>query len=268
MENTTRNHHSARVGIFQFDVQCGKPSENVEHVIASLEFFSDCQTDLVVLPEMWLCGFDNISLREHANTSKQALNTIITYARQFKLMIAGSLPEIENQKIFNTFYVIDKDGSIQGKYRKIHLFSPTDEPRYFSAGNEVVVCETSIGKIGLMICYDLRFPELCRKLTMMDATIVLVCGQWPKARIHHWDILNCARAIENQLFIVAANRCGKDNDLIFGGHSQLISPTGDILAKADDTEQCLSAVLDFKLIHQFRKAIPCLQERVKLLDST
>lgn len=177
------------------------------------------------------------------------------------ILIAGSLPESTENNIFNTTYIVDTNGAVIGSYKKIHLFSLMEEEKYFSSGNKIVVCETSIGPIGIMICYDLRFPELCRSLALKGALVVLVSAQWPLVRIDHWNVLLRARAIENQIFIAAANGCGNDDGIKFGGHSQIISPTGNILAMAG-ADPCLKyAELNLKEISEFRNNIPCFMER-------
>ena len=113
-----------------------------------------------------------------------------------------------------------------------------------------------------MICYDLRFPEICRSLALKGARIVLVCAQWPEARIAHWNVLLQARAIENQLFIVAANRTGRDAALSFPGHSQIISPFGEILAKTISPKDEVSSEINFKDIDAFRNHFNCIAERM------
>jgi len=95
-----------------------------------------------------------------------------------------------------------------------------------------VVVETTLGDIGLMICYDLRFTELCRSLVLKGAQMVAVVAQWPAIRVAHWDVLLRARAIENQVFVFGVNRCGKDGALVYGGHSRIVSPWGEVLARA------------------------------------
>jgi predicted amidohydrolase len=113
-----------------------------------------------------------------------------------------------------------------------------------------------------MICYDLRFPELCRSLALGGAKMVAVMAEWPAERVAHWKALLKARAIENQLFIVGANRCGQDGDLVYAGHSRIISPYGDVLARAGKRPATLSADVDLSLVERVRRQIPCLQERM------
>ena len=176
------------------------------------------------------------------------------------LVCVGSLPEPEAGRIYNTAYVIDR-GEIIASYRKLHLFSTMQEDRFLAAGNEVLVAETSIGRLGIAICYDLRFGELFRKLALEGAEIICLPAEWPKPRQEHWNTLLRARAIENQLFIAAANCCGVQGKFDFFGHSQLISPLGNLLAFAGEEETDLIAEFDFAEMAQYRKQIDTLGDR-------
>lgn len=252
---------SFKAGVIQFDVKLGDVPSNMSSAFESLQQLGVLSVDLAVLPEMWSCGFDNQRLFEHARETPAILDRLSQVASEYRMMIAGSLPEASGEDMFNTLYLIDGSGSLAGFYRKIHLFSLTDEDRFFAAGETAVVCRTSLGPIGLMTCYDLRFPELCRSLTLKGARVIVVPAQWPEVRIHHWDVLLQARAIENQVFVVAANRCGKDNGLVYGGHSQIVSPTGHVSVLADNGNAVLDSAIDFQELSEFRNKIPCLTER-------
>jgi len=248
-----------KTGTFQFDVRLGDIESNLAKVIEGLYVLGDRNVDMAVLPEMWSCGFDNNRLINHAKQTPFIIDTLSRTAAKYNMIVAGSLPEASGKDIFNTSYLIDTNGNIAGYYRKIHLFSLTEEDRYFSAGNRAVVCNTSICPVGLMICYDLRFPELCRSITLKGALVVIISAQWPLGRIKHWDILSQARAIENQIFIIATNRCGKEKEIEFGGHSQIISPTGEILSMAGKGECASVAEINLYKIMEFRDKIPCLK---------
>jgi omega-amidase len=125
-----------------------------------------------------------------------------------------------------------------------------------------MVCNTEAGRIAIMICYDLRFPELARRLALDGANLLCVSALWPQARIDHWSLLLRARALENQLFVLGCNGSGKDGKTIFGGRSALISPQGSPLAEANDHEQRLLAPLELNELSHFREQIPCFADRV------
>jgi predicted amidohydrolase len=136
-----------------------------------------------------------------------------------------------------------------------------NEDRSFTGGDKWTVVDTSVGRIGVFICYDLRFPELSRRLAVEGAEIIVVPGEWPKPREEHWRTLLRARAIENQLFVVAANCCGVTGRLDFFGMSMIIDPRGVVMAEGgyDPTE--LIADLDFDDMGKWREQIPCFRDR-------
>jgi len=251
-----------RAAIIQFDIRGGEVERNLGIAKRRIATLAKQDVRLVLLPEMWSTGFANERLKELSETTPRVLEDLSGVARKLRLMIIGSLPEKRKDGVYNTAYVVDRDGSIAGIYRKVHLFSPTAENRYFKPGRKAVVCQTSLGPIGLMICYDLRFPELCRSLALGGAKMVAVVAEWPAERVAHWEVLLKARAIENQLFVLGANRCGRDGGLVYAGHSRIISPYGDILARTGKGPATLSAAIDLGLVERNRKQIPCLQERM------
>jgi predicted amidohydrolase len=135
------------------------------------------------------------------------------------------------------------------------------EDRSFDSGDSWLLVESSVGKIGVFICYDLRFPELARRLAIEGAEILVVPGEWPKPRQEHWRTLMRARAIENQLFVVAANCCGMTGKLDFFGMSMIIDPKGELLAEAGYEPQNIVATLDFDAMAAWREQIPCFNDR-------
>ena len=251
-----------KAGIVQFDVRPGNIESNLSSALKGIDQLGALNAKIALLPEMWSCGFDNKNLSKHAEKTDNIIDELTRTASRYNMIIAGSLPESSGNDIFNTMYLIDGGKGVINTYRKIHLFSHAKENKYFCAGNRAVVCETSAGPVGLMLCYDIRFPELCRTLTLSGALLVLTSAQWPLERIAHWDILLRARAIENQIFMVAANRCGMENSIEYGGHSLLVSPFGEILARAEDRECIISSEIDFTELAEFRRKIPCLNERM------
>lgn len=256
MEASIENIHTA---VVQLDIHLGKIENNISDALGILKGLN---SDLAVLPEMWTCGFDNSNLSKHAGQTPEILKLLSGICIDNKMVIAGSMPERSGEAIFNTMYVMDVDGRIAGKYRKTHLFRPTDEHLFYTPGNGIGICNTSLGPLGMMVCYDIRFPELCRKLALSGALLVLVSAQWPLSRINHWKVLTEARAIENHLFLICANRCGKDPDLIYGGNSRIVSPLGEVLADAGESgSTCMTAVIHSKEIAESRCRFSTLAER-------
>jgi len=257
-----KNPETLIAGILQFDVKTGDIDANMTSMISGIHRLGEKGTQITVLPELWSAGFDSPSRTiEQAEQTPQIIEKLGELAKKYRMVIAGYLPKKSGKRLYNTMMVIDSDGTIAGCYRKIHLFSFIGEDKVFSAGNQAVACSTSCGPIGLMICFDLRFPELCRSLALTGARMIIVSAQWPASRIHHWDTLLQARAIENQIFIAACNRVGIDGDLSFNGHSQIISPDGKVLAKLIDHADETTAKIDFNGIDIVRNRFNCLTQR-------
>lgn len=249
-------------GLAQWDVQSGGIQANRTKAVDAIIRLAAAGADLAILPELWSCGFDHDQMASHAEKTPEIIKDLCALSQKYEILIAGSLPEADDGRIYNTLFVTDRNGSLAGKYRKIHLFKFNKEEKTFSPGDRALVCATTIGPIGLMICYDLRFPELCRHLAVSGARLVVVCAQWPESRIHHWDALLTARAIENQIFIAASNRVGTEGDLTFTGHSRIIAPDGALLACLQDTTDETTAQIDFSKIDEIRQCYDTISERV------
>ncbi|MBL0224614.1 MAG: carbon-nitrogen family hydrolase [Geobacteraceae bacterium] len=244
----------------QFNVKQGDVDANLEHVRTALRRAAGTGVQLAVLPEMWSTGFSYRNLNELARRTAGIVEELLVLSRELKLVIVGSMPEPHGEKVYNTVYVAD-NGRLAGTYRKLHLFSLLGEDKAFDSGDSWLLAETSIGKVGVIICYDLRFPELSRRLALEGAAVICVPAQWPKPRQEHWRTLLRARAIENQLYVVACNACGPIGKLDFFGMSLIIDPKGELLAEASETEGTISAPLDMQLMADWRAQIPCFNDR-------
>ena len=249
-------------GCCQFGVLPGDIDGNLAIVERRLAEYAKEDCRLVVLPEMWSCGFAYPLLRAMAERTPEVLRRMRAWARDRGTVLVGSLPEVDGDTVYNTSTVVDASGEIAGSYRKVHLFSLLGEHLHFGRGGSLLVCDTAVGRIGVMICYDLRFPELARRLALDGAEILCVSAQWPRARIEHWSILLRSRAIENQLFVVGCNGSGVEGDLRYGGASAVVSPLGTILAEAGARDGTTLASMDFTEMAAFRQRIPCLTDRV------
>jgi len=251
---------SVKAAAVQFNISPGEIEPNLLHVRRELERLAGEGVRLVVLPEMWATGFAYKQLNELAQQTAGLVGELADLSLKYGMVIIGSLPEPHDNKVYNTAYVLDC-GELKGKYRKIHLFSLMQEDRFFDAGDSWLLVETSIARIGIFICYDLRFPELARRLAVEGAEILVVPGEWPKPRQEHWRALLRARAIENQLFVIAANCCGMVGKLDFFGMSMIIDPKGDLLAEAGYEPESITAPLDFAAMSAWREQIPCFNDR-------
>jgi predicted amidohydrolase len=249
-----------KAAAIQFNVKQGDVDANLAYVREALARVAAQGANLAVLPEMWSSGFAYKNLNELALRTLEIVDELLKLSRQLKLVIVGSMPEPNGDKVFNTIHVMD-NGTLAGVYRKIHLFSLLGEDRAFSGGDSWLLADTSIGKVGVIVCYDLRFPELSRRLAVEGAQVICVPAQWPKPRQEHWRTLLRARAIENQLFVVSCNTCGIVGKLDFFGMSMIIDPKGEVMADAGECEGEIFAALDMQAMNEWRAQIPCFNDR-------
>ena len=244
----------------QFTIALGDIEANLSHVTHTLHRLHEAGVELAVLPEMWACGFAYRELNALARRTPELVERLRALSEELSMVIVGSLPEAHGDKVYNTAYLLDR-GELAGSYRKLHLFSLMGEDRSMESGDRVCVAQTSVGRIGMMICYDLRFPELARRLALEGAEIIVVPGEWPKPREEHWRTLLRARAIENQLFVIAANCCGMVGKLDFFGMSMIIGPKGEVLAEGGDECCEPSALIDPEEMARWRESITCFRDR-------
>jgi predicted amidohydrolase len=239
----------------------GAVEANAERAFALLRQAAERGAALCVLPEMWSTGFAYDRLPALARSTPGILHDLRALATEKRLVIVGSLPERAGRYVYNTLHVINASGAITGQYRKAHLFQPSGEHLHFGKGSKAEVALTDLGVVGPHICYDLRFPELSRKYFLEGATLFCVSAQWPTVRKAHWELLNTARAVENQLFVVASNAVGRSGDFHFSGGSLIVSPWGERLADAGEEEGLAMASIDPSQVAEVRRRIPCAQDR-------
>jgi predicted amidohydrolase len=253
-----------RVALVQLDVNDSETiPERIERAGALVEGLVD--VDLAVLPELWHVGaFDLEAARENAQPMDGPVVTRMraAAAKAGIWLHAGSFAELSGGHRYNTSVVIDPSGDVVATYRKQHLFGWEDgEPSVMTAGDTLVVLPTPLGATGLATCYDLRFPELYRRLVDSGTETFLMASGWPMPRIEHWSILARARAIENQAWVVACNTAGTHNGVLMGGRSVVIDPRGTVVAEAGDEEEILYAEVDPAAVREWRQAFPALTDR-------
>ena len=251
---------SIKVSSLQFNITLGCVEENLSKARAAISRAAAKGVQLAVLPEMWSAGYDYKRLAKHAAETPRVIEEVCRLSFEHKMVVVGSLPEAEDGKIFNTAYVVD-NGEILDKYRKLHMFSTMGEDRFLSPGDRSLVVSTSVGRLGIAICYDLRFPELFRKMALEGAEIICLPAEWPKPRQEHWRTLLRARAMENQLFVIATNCCGIQGQLDFFGMSLLLSARGEVLAEGGETDVELIATFELQEMIDYREQIRCYDDR-------
>jgi omega-amidase len=248
-----------RIGLAQFNIHWEDPMANFEHVEHLMKF--DEGLDFLLLPEMWSTGFtmNPATFAEHA--PGPALSWMIDNAHRHNFVIGGSIAVEENGQYYNRWYAVYPDGKVVS-YDKKHLFSYGKEDKHYSSGHTHPLIEISGWKIMPIVCYDLRFPVWCRNTSGYD--LLVVDANWPTPRIHHWDALLRARAIENQSYVAAVNRIGSDgNGLHFPGHSSIYDMNGSALMELKDQEAIGVYTLDKLALTQYRDHFRFLQDQDK-----
>jgi omega-amidase len=222
--------------------------------------------DLIVFPEAADTGYSMPVIRDLAKPwTEGAVPALQEIAKEFGLTIVSGVSERAGDRIYNSQVFIDPRGEIAASYRKTHLFvlPPNDESSCYSPGDKFVSVAANGFRFGLSICYDLRFPEVCRALALEHgANVMLVSSAWPLPRAAHLRALSVARAIENQSYLVLANRAGADAGVTCCGMSAIIDPSGVIIASAsDDREEMITGEISKEVVAAVRDKIPVFAHR-------
>lgn len=253
------------IALIQTDICHGKPSENREIIREWLEkaISATEKPDVIVLPEMWNSGYALTEIHKLAEPEgRSSREWLADFAKEHAVcLVAGSVSELRDGKVYNTMRVYGRDGKETAMYSKIHLFRLMQEEQYLAPGEAPVVFELEGQSCGASICYDIRFPELTRTLALMGAKVLFVPAAWPHPRLHHWRTLLMARAIENQMYVVACNRTGQSGKDHFFGHSLIIDPWGETIAEAGEEETILTGAIDLSLTDEVRSRIPVFEDR-------
>jgi len=244
----------------QLDIVWSDPQAN-RQALADLLSSADIEPgDLVVLPEMFSTGFsmDPTALAESPDGPTAIF--LAETASKFDVYLLGGLATRHGETFRNEAVLFSPEGSVLGRYWKMHPFSPSEEGMHYTPGDEAVVIPLGEFQLAPAICYDLRFPELFRSATAGGADLIAVIANWPATRANHWACLLRARAIENQAYVVGVNRCGADPNHTYAGGSVIIDPRGNILAWADDYQCVIGAPLDHDSLNCWRKEFPALRD--------
>ena len=253
-----------KISCVQMEVGFCDPVANYEKAKEFISKAAEKRADVVVLPETWNTGFfprENLESYCDKNGEKTK-QTIGQLAKEYGInIVAGSVANVKNGRAYNTAYIFDRKGEIVGEYDKTHLFSPMDEHKFFTKGDKI--CKFTLdGKIcGIIICYDIRFPELTRSMALDGLDCLFVVAQWPNVRVSHLKTLVKARAVENQTFVVCCNAVGNADGTVFGGNSRIVDPWGNELSEANESEEIISAECDFSVIENIRNSINVFADR-------
>ena len=260
-----------KVGLIQMKVK-DKKDDNLHKAAKLIDKICKEDVDMVILPEMFSCPYNTknfpIYAEKEGDYSYKFLSEISK--RNNIYLIAGSIPEKEDNNIYNTSYVFNRQGEKIAKHRKIHLFDIDikNKQRFresdtLSAGDKVTVFDSEFGKIGLCICYDFRFPELARLMVDKGAKVIIVPASFNMTTgPAHWDIMFKSRAIDNQVYTIGCSPARDYNySYISYGHSLIVSPYGDILCELDEKEGFITYDIDLNYVDEIREQLPLLKHR-------
>ena len=255
-----------KVAVAQIAATLGDVAANVRKLSDYGARAKDAGADLIVFPEMVDTGYAMPVIAASATTwNEGAVPELRSLAKRLSLAIISGVSERNGDRIYNAQVFIDRDGEIQARYRKTHLFSPApiEEDKCFTCGDELGASDFGDLRLGLSICYDLRFPEVARRLAVEEgANVLVISSAWPFPRVEHLRILATARAIENQSYVVLANRVGTDAGTTFCGTSAIIDPYGVVIASAStDREELIFGDVTSDALRSVRDRMPVFAHR-------
>ncbi len=259
------------VALIQLKVQNNK-AHNVSHAVECIRKAAAAGADIAVLPEMFNCPYQTMNFPLYAEpaggSSYMAMREVAEECGIY--VFAGSMPEMEDGEVYNTAYAFDPQGNEIGKHRKIHLFDIDvkggqcfKESETLSPGQDITVAETRYGKIGLCVCYDFRFPELCRIMALDGAVAVIVPGAFNMTTgPAHWELLFRGRAADNQLYTIGvAPARDPAGPYVSYANSIVCSPWGDVVERLGEDEEIRLVTLKLERIDEVRAGLPLMHQR-------
>ncbi|MEE1129021.1 MAG: carbon-nitrogen hydrolase family protein [Methanobrevibacter sp.] len=261
-----------KIALCQMNVIDGK-EKNLKKAELMINKAVDKNSDFIVLPEMFNCPYSNdkfIEYCENEKTSKTLFKISELSSKNNVYILAGSIPEKEKGKLYNTSYLFDRNGEIIAKHRKMHLFDidvkgkiSFRESDVLTAGNNITVVDTEFGKIGIGICYDIRFPELARLMTLKGASILFYPGAFNMTTgPAHWELLFRSRALDNQVYCIGVAPALNMNASYHSfGHSIITNPWGEIIAEASEKEELIISEINLNEIKKIREELPLLKNK-------
>lgn len=257
-----------KVSIAQIKVAQSRPEDNLHKGETLIAEAAKGGSDLICFPEMWTTGFNWSNNERMAREHEKVIDRVAGLAQRYGIWINGSMLALNEQgKVSNTSFLFNAKGERAGVYRKAHLFTLLHEEQHMAPGDCLTTIDTPWGRIGLSICYDLRFPELFRTYALQGTRAVLSPMAFPYPRIPHWKVLSRARAIENQMFLIGVNQVGSENfgpdgTVTYFGNSCIIGPWGETIIEAGEAnEELLTATIDLEKADEIRRKMTVLSDR-------
>ncbi len=246
--------------------------KNIEKACEMIYKAADMGAEVVSLPEMFNCPYDNKYFRKYAeNENGKTVQKLSDIASDLGIyIVGGSIPEIDDDKVYNTCFCFDKKGDVIAKHRKIHLFNINIdggirfmESDTLTSGNEITLMDTEFCKIGIGICFDVRFPEMFRNMTLAGAELVVLPAAFNMTTgPAHWDLAMRSRAVDNQIYFAACSPArNRKSGYVAYGHSCIVNPWGDFTGMLDENEDILVGTIDTDYVRYIREQLPILSQR-------
>jgi len=248
-----------KIGLLQYSPVWENKKDNKKKIINLLNQ-NKTKIDLLILPEMTLTGFSMKSKQLAEGIEGASFSFFKELAQTKQINIITGIIFSEGKSIFNTSVLIDKNGEVKSIYKKIHPFTFSTEDKNYSAGIKTKIAECGNWKIGLSVCYDLRFPELYRFYAKQKVELLTVIANWPVDRIEHWRHLLKGRAIENQCYVAGVNRVGDTGKLKYNGYSSVFDPMGNELLSVENEEGIFTTEIKLEKVNKLRNELPFLDD--------
>jgi predicted amidohydrolase len=264
VHDAIRQGNDMKIAAVQMSAVPGDVSGNLEAIRLWTRAGAEAGCRLLLFPETSDLGYDlSVIANQAGNHWPLVRDTLAGLAREHAMALVCGVCLPGPAGLANALAAFGPDGQILALYRKIHLFSTasTDETKVFTPGNEIVDFDLDGIRFGLSICYDLRFPELFRVQALRGCQVLLLAAAWPRTRAHVWRTLCTARAMENQCFLLGANRVGETGAFPCAGQSILVSPLGETMLGASDREELLVGEMNPEHVFLARQNIPALAQR-------
>lgn len=251
-----------KISLAQTNIAFEDKKANEETAKRMISQAAESGSDLIVFPEMSLTGFSmNIDAISESEKNSESIDFFAEQADKNNIFISfGAAIKSSDDKIHNQAITVDKNGNVVSAYSKIHPFSHGVEAKYFTGGKKISWFDIDGITSSPFVCYDVRFPEIFQ-IASEKSRLLIVLACWPDVRIEYFDTLLKARAIENQAFIAAANRTGHEMKYNYNGHSQIISPRGEVLTEIHEDEALITAEIDINEANKFREEYTVKQDR-------
>ncbi|MFP4457451.1 MAG: carbon-nitrogen hydrolase family protein [Halanaerobiales bacterium] len=260
-----------KIGLCQLKVSENK-SINLFNAKKQMNIAKNLGAEIICLPEIFNSPYENSNFLKHAEPQGgQTYKFLSIQAKELDVyLVGGSIPEKEDGKIYNTSYVFNRNGELIAKHRKVHLFDifiPGEiefmESKTLSAGNSVTTFDTEYGKMGLAICFDIRFSEYINLIGQSGAKVIFIPAAFNmKTGPAHWDLAFKSRALDNQLFIAGCSPARDEKaSYVAYGHSLIVNPWGEIINQLDENQGVLVGEVDLNLIDEYRQKLPIVKNK-------